>query len=74
MPGITPFLWFDQNAEEAVNFYVSIFKKSGSRFLQVAARHRQSSDCEIEPLDAVPDQHNRRGSAHFSCRCSVVCN
>src|SRR5207245_3500294 len=25
---ITPFLWFDSQAEEAVNFYVSIFKKS----------------------------------------------
>ena len=25
---ITPFLWFDGNAEEAVNFYVSIFKNS----------------------------------------------
>ncbi len=23
---ITPFLWFNENAEEAVNFYVSIFK------------------------------------------------
>jgi len=23
---ITPFLWFDRNAEEAVNFYTSIFK------------------------------------------------
>jgi len=23
---ITPFLWFDANAEEAVNFYVSVFK------------------------------------------------
>jgi predicted 3-demethylubiquinone-9 3-methyltransferase (glyoxalase superfamily) len=22
---ITPFLWFDSNAEEAVNFYVSLF-------------------------------------------------
>jgi len=27
-PRITPFLWFDSNAEEAVNFYVSIFKNS----------------------------------------------
>jgi len=26
MQKITPFLWFDGNAEEAVNFYVSIFK------------------------------------------------
>ena len=25
---ITPFLWFDKNAEEAVNFYVSVFKNS----------------------------------------------
>jgi predicted 3-demethylubiquinone-9 3-methyltransferase (glyoxalase superfamily) len=25
---ITPFLWFNDNAEEAVNFYVSIFKNS----------------------------------------------
>jgi len=26
MPKITPFLWFDDQAEEAVNFYLSIFK------------------------------------------------
>jgi predicted 3-demethylubiquinone-9 3-methyltransferase (glyoxalase superfamily) len=25
---ITPFLWFDGNAEEAINFYTSIFKDS----------------------------------------------
>lgn len=28
MPKITPCLWFDDNAEEAVNYYVSIFKNS----------------------------------------------
>jgi len=28
MPKITPFLWFDNNAEEAANFYVSVFKDS----------------------------------------------
>ena len=27
-PRITPFLWFDTNAEEAVNFYLSVFKNS----------------------------------------------
>lgn len=27
-PRITPFLWFDSNAEEAVAFYISIFKNS----------------------------------------------
>jgi predicted 3-demethylubiquinone-9 3-methyltransferase (glyoxalase superfamily) len=28
MSRITPFLWFDNNAEEAMNFYISIFKHS----------------------------------------------
>ena len=28
MQKITPFLWFDSQAEEAMNFYVSIFKNS----------------------------------------------
>ena len=28
MPKITPFLWFDTQAEEAMNLYTSIFKRS----------------------------------------------
>lgn len=32
-PKITPFLWFDQHAEEAANLYVSLFP--GSRILSV---------------------------------------
>ena len=28
MPTITPFLWFDTQAEEAMNFYASTFKRS----------------------------------------------
>ena len=28
MPKISPFLWFDTQAEEAANFYTSIFKNS----------------------------------------------
>ena len=31
---ITTFLWFNNNAEEAVNFYVSVFKNA--KILQVA--------------------------------------
>ena len=27
-PRVSPFLWFDSNAEEAVDFYVSVFKNS----------------------------------------------
>ncbi len=33
MPTITPFLWFDSQAEEAMNLYTSIFK--GSRVISV---------------------------------------
>ncbi len=28
VPRISPFLWFDSNAEEAVDFYLSVFKNS----------------------------------------------
>ena len=28
MNKITPFLWFDDNAEETMNFYASVFKNS----------------------------------------------
>lgn len=38
MPKITPFLWFDNNAEEAMNFYASIFKDSEIVSLM---RHRE---------------------------------
>ncbi len=42
MQKITPFLWFDKNAEEAVNFYTSIFKNSKvgaiSRYNEEAAK------------------------------------
>jgi predicted 3-demethylubiquinone-9 3-methyltransferase (glyoxalase superfamily) len=31
MQKITPFLWFDNNAEEAAKFYVSVFKKGKIR-------------------------------------------
>src|SRR2546423_1382168 len=28
MPKITPFLWFDKEAEEAANYYISVFPNS----------------------------------------------
>lgn len=41
MQKITPFLWFDNNAEEAVNFYTSIFDNSS--ILKVTRYNEQSS-------------------------------
>ena len=40
MQKITPFLWFNDNAEEAVNLYVSVFKNS--RLLETA-RYQEGS-------------------------------
>lgn len=39
MPKITPFLWFDDQAEQAVDFYLSIFPES--KILEVA-RHGEA--------------------------------
>src|SRR4051794_33779205 len=33
---ITPFLWFNQQAEEAARFYVSIFKDKSSKILSTS--------------------------------------
>ena len=43
MQKITPFLWFDSNAEEAVNFYLSVFKdgkiRSTTRYPEGGPEH-----------------------------------
>ena len=39
MQAITPCLWFDDNAEEVVNFYISIFKNTYiKKYLAMAMR------------------------------------
>ena len=40
MQKITPFLWFDGNAEEAMNLYVSIFRIRGCGVPDMAMRAR----------------------------------
>ena len=47
MQKITPFLWFDNKAEEAANFYVSLFKNS--KILNVA----RYSEAGPGPKDSV---------------------
>jgi predicted 3-demethylubiquinone-9 3-methyltransferase (glyoxalase superfamily) len=42
-PKITPFLWFDNNAEEAVKFYASVFKRS-----KIIQLHPMVSTFELE--------------------------
>lgn len=47
-PRITPFLWFDSNAEEAVKFYLSVFKNSGK-----LGEMRSSTDTPSGPKGMV---------------------
>lgn len=48
MPSITPFLWFDSQAEEAMNLYVSIFKHSKSLAVNRAQGRVVSVEFELE--------------------------
>jgi len=47
-PRITPFLWFDKNAEEAVDFYLTVFKNS-----RKLDEHRSSVDIPGAPKGMV---------------------
>ena len=46
MPKITPFLWFDGQAEEAMNHYVSIFKNS--KIVSVSRNGGKVFSCTFE--------------------------
>ena len=50
MQKITPFLWFDSNAEEAANFYISIFKNSKiGKIARYGKEGEKSMDDRREP-------------------------
>ena len=51
MQNITPFVWFDDQAEEAMNFYVSIFKDS--RVLGVARYGKAGAEASGRPEGSV---------------------
>ena len=51
MQKITPFLWFDNQAEEAVNFYVAIFKDS--RIRSIARYEEEAAKASGRPKGSV---------------------
>jgi len=55
MQNITPFLWFDHQAEEAANFYVSIFKNSRivkiARYGEAGPGHKGAAMTVVFQLD-----------------------
>ena len=46
---ITPTLWFDDKAEEAINFYVSVFPNSKINFLKRWSHNQMLPDEAIKP-------------------------
>jgi predicted 3-demethylubiquinone-9 3-methyltransferase (glyoxalase superfamily) len=50
-PKIIPFLWFDNQAEEAVNFYVSIFKTS--KIVSIVRYGEESAKASGRPQGSV---------------------
>jgi len=61
VPSITPFLWFDTQAEEAMNFYASVFKRSKVTSVTRAQGKVMSVQFELEgqPFMAL------NGGPHF---------
>jgi predicted 3-demethylubiquinone-9 3-methyltransferase (glyoxalase superfamily) len=51
MQKISPFLWFDDNAEEAVNFYISVFRNS--RIVNVARNGGAGAEISGRPKGSV---------------------
>ena len=47
MKKITPFLWYDHHAEEAANFYVSVFKNSKVMAVNRAGGHVMTVNFEL---------------------------
>jgi predicted 3-demethylubiquinone-9 3-methyltransferase (glyoxalase superfamily) len=48
---IAPCLWFDSNAEEAVNFYVSVFKDSGVQYVGRFTNEGPAPDAPVMYID-----------------------
>jgi predicted 3-demethylubiquinone-9 3-methyltransferase (glyoxalase superfamily) len=53
MPKITPFLWFDTQAEEAMNLYASIFKRSKVISINRAQERVMSVQFELEGQEFI---------------------
>jgi predicted 3-demethylubiquinone-9 3-methyltransferase (glyoxalase superfamily) len=57
MQKITPFLWFNDNAQEAINFYVSVFKNS-----RIVAVNRSGGTFEVDGQEFIAFN----GGPHFT--------
>jgi len=80
MQKVTPFLWFDGNAEEAANFYISIFKNSNdgqdSRYGDAGPGPKGSAmsvTFQIEARNSSPSTAARSSSSRRPSQFFVNC-
>jgi len=64
MQKITPFLWFDNQAEEAANFYVSIF--NNSRIVSVNRYEEEATKASGRPKGSVMTISFELDGQHFT--------
>jgi predicted 3-demethylubiquinone-9 3-methyltransferase (glyoxalase superfamily) len=80
---ITPFLWFDKQAEEAINYYVSVFPNS--KITSITRYDEAGSQASGQPVGTVMTVGfildgqefvaiNGGPHFHFSCAVSFVVN
>ena len=74
MPKITPFLWYDTQAEEAMHFYTSIFKNSKPRRIGRSPAAPPGSNGVMSVTFEIEGQHfmalnvDQRTSSRRPCR------
>ena len=61
-PRITPFLWFDSNAEEAVDFYLTVFKNSHSPSTTIPTT-RSAAKVSLSPSNSTARNSPRSTAA-----------
>jgi predicted 3-demethylubiquinone-9 3-methyltransferase (glyoxalase superfamily) len=72
MKKVTPFLWFDTQAEEAMNFYVSIFKNSKVLGASPASVNFELEGQEFIAFNAGPEfKFNESISMFVNCENQV---
>jgi hypothetical protein len=68
MQKVTPFLWFDDKAEEAMHFYVSLFKNSPVPM--VTDQAPQTKCCRNISADSFNRIDRCTSGAPRVCRCA----
>ncbi len=64
MPKINPFLWFDSQAEEAANYYVSVFKNS--KINTIAKYPKAAEEIANRPAGSVMTVDLELAGEHFT--------